>query len=83
MGIALEGRELRGQGTSYMIEQSPSLPLAFSAARVAFSSSLNNWKGVGQAHRGWGSKSERTHPLLGTFLHRFQATPSLRLDTAV
>jgi len=32
----------KGQGTRYMTKQSPSLALAFSAARMAFSSSLNN-----------------------------------------
>ena len=50
MGITLEGKE-GGQATSYMIKQSPSLSLALSAARVAFSSSLSNYNGAGQVYR--------------------------------
>ena len=66
-----------------MIEQSPSLPLAFSAARTAFSSSLNNCEEMRRIYREQDSKNKRTHPPFTTFLHGFQAAPSLSLYPAI
>lgn len=64
-----------------MIRQSPSLPLAFSAARTAFSSSLNNYEGKIRSTEG-GTMETMTHPPLSTFLHGLHATPPLSLYPA-
>jgi len=62
-----------------MTKQSPSFPLAFSAARTAFSSSLNNCEEIRQICRGRNDGNKSTHPPLCSFFHGFQATPSLSL----
>jgi len=55
-----------------MIEQSLSLPLAFSAARIVFSSSLNNCKGVGEVYPECNDQTRGLTPFLARSLIAFK-----------